>query len=220
MPDSRVETRVGTPDIYADLQRRLMTAGFAPGAKLMPTTLQHEYGCSANTVRDVLLQLSKVGLVEFEMQRGFRARRVSVARRADVARFRVLLEQEGAVASMRRGGLAWEARLTASHHSLLHIESQIARSPDSAPYIGLWSDAERAFHETLISDCGMPLLIETYASIYMQFRQQLVGIETEFAPDYFRPIIAEHQAIVSAALSGDEAALRQAILDHQKRHLA
>lgn len=213
------EGRIGTLDIYADLQRRLMTAGFAPGAKLMPSALQHEYGCSANTVRDVLLQLSKVGLVEFEIQRGFRARRVSVARRADVARFRVLLEQEGAVASMKTGGLAWESRLTATHHSLLHIESQIARSPDSAPYIGLWSDAERHFHETLISDCGLPLLIETYAGVYMQFRQQLVGIETEFAPGYFRPIIDEHQAIVDAALGGDEAALRRAILAHQKRHL-
>ena len=45
--------RTGTPDIYADLERRLMTAGFASGAKLMPSALQHEYGCSANTVRDV-----------------------------------------------------------------------------------------------------------------------------------------------------------------------
>lgn len=213
------EGRIGTPDIYADLQRRLMTAGFASGAKLMPSSLSHEYGCSANTVRDVLLQLSMAGLVEFEIQRGFRARRVSVARRADVARFRILLEQEGAGASMRAGGLAWEARLTATHHSLLHIERQIARAPESRPYIGLWSDAERSFHETLISECGMPLLIETYAGVYMQFRQQLVGLETEFAPGYFRPIIAEHQAIVEAALGGDEPALRQAIAAHQARHL-
>ncbi|MCK0166286.1 GntR family transcriptional regulator [Jannaschia sp. S6380] len=202
-----------------DLQRRLMTAGFEPGDKLKPSLLQHEYGCSANTVRDVLLQLSKVGLVEFEIQRGFRARRVSPERRADVARFRIILEQEGAVASMRNGGLAWEARLTASHHSLLHIESQIARSPDPAPFIGFWSDAERAFHETLISECRMPLLTETYESVYMQFRQQLIGLERTFSPDYFHPIIKEHQTIVSAALSGDEDRLRQAIHDHQKRHL-
>ncbi len=211
--------RTGTLDIYADLQRRLMTAGFSPGAKLMPSALQHEYGCSANTVRDVLLQLSKVGLVEFEIQRGFRARRVSAARHADVARFRILLEQEGAVASMRRGDLPWEVRLTAAHHSLRHIERQIARSPSSAPFIVLWSDAELAFHETLISECGMPLLQETYASVYMQFRQQLVGLTPHFAPEYFHPIIAEHQAILDTALAGDEAGLRQAILDHQTRHL-
>ncbi|CTQ32883.1 GntR family transcriptional regulator [Jannaschia rubra] len=219
MPDSRIEQRVGTPDIYADLQRRLMTAGFAPGAKLMPSALQHEYGCSANTVRDVLLQLSKVGLVEFEIQRGFRARRVSAERRSDVARFRVLLEQEGAVASMARGGLAWEARLTAAHHSLSHIEREIGRQGRVGALLPLWSDAERAFHETLISDCGMPLLIETYASVYMQFRQQIVGLEEAYAPDFLHRIVAEHQAILDAALSGAEGPLRQAIHDHQKRHL-
>ncbi len=217
MPDSAA--RMDTPAIYADLQRRLMTAGFEPGAKLKPSELQHEFGCSPNTVRDVLLQLSKVGLVEFEMQRGFRARQVSDERRSDITRFRILLEQEGAVGSMRHGGLAWEARLTAAHHSLSHIESQIARAPDPAPFLHLWSDAEHTFHEVLISECRMPLLIETYDSVYMQFRQQMVTLDAAFTSRYFHPIIKEHQAIVDAALGGDEDRLRGAVHTHLKRHL-
>ena len=210
--------RTGTPDIYADLERRLMTAGFASGAKLMPSALQHEYGCSANTVRDVLLQLSKVGLVDFEMQRGFRARRVSAARRSDIARFRILLEQEGAVGSMRQGGLAWEARLTAAHHSLSYIEREIERQGKMGSLLGLWSDAELAFHETLISACEMPVLIETFASIYKQFRQQITGLEEAYSPEFLHHIVAEHQAILDAALSRDEDALRAAIRHHQRRH--
>lgn len=215
MPPARIET----PDIYADLERRLMTAGFASGAKLMPSSLQHEYGCSANTVRDVLLQLSKVGLVSFEMQRGFRARQVSSERRNDIARFRILLEQEGAVASMRKGGLAWEAKLTAAHHSLSHIEREIGRQGEMGGLLGLWSDAELAFHETLISACEMPVLIETFASIYKQFRQQITGLEEAYSPDLLHYIVAEHQAILDAALSGDDDKLRAAIRHHQRRHI-
>ena len=216
MPETR--ERMDTPAIYADLQHRLLTGGFVPGDKMMPGALQHEYGCSANTVRDVLLQLSKVGLVDFAIQRGFRARRVTRERRSDVARFRVLLEQEGAVRSMRAGGLAWEARLTAAHHSLVHIENQIARSGDTGPVVGIWSDAELTFHRTLISECALPPLIETFESVYMQFRQQMVGLENDCVPAYFHDIVAQHQAIVDAALDGDEARLRAAIEAHQVRH--
>jgi DNA-binding GntR family transcriptional regulator len=210
--------RLDTPGIYDDLQRQLLTGGFAPGAKLMPSTLRLEYGCSANTVRDVLLQLSKVGLVTFEMQRGFRAAPVSRERRAQIAAFRVLLEQEGAVRSQARGGLPWEARLTAAHHSLRHIEQQVARAGDTMPFVGIWSDAELAFHRTLIGECGLPPLIETFEDVYMQFRQQMVGLERDCVPAYFRTIIDEHQDIVDAAVSGDSDRLRAAIAAHQSRH--
>ena len=214
------ETRLGTPEIYQDLQHRLLTRGFAPGEKLMPSVLHGEYGCSANTVRDVLLQLSKVGLVEFEIQRGFRARAVSVQKRSDIARFRVLLEQEGAVASMHNGDLAWEAALAAAHHRLMHIEQQFSRTPDTMPFVGIWSDAELAFHRTLLSECRLPPLLETFDSIYMQFRQQMVGLESNCVPSYFRSIVREHQAIVDAVTAKDEPALRGAIAAHQARHTA
>ncbi|CTQ50375.1 GntR family transcriptional regulator [Jannaschia donghaensis] len=214
MPD----TRLGTPEIYADLQHRLLTGGFAPGAKLMPSALHTEYGCSANTVRDVLLQLSKIGLVEFEIQRGFRARNVSIQKRAEIARFRVLLEQEGAVASMCNGGLEWESALAAAHHRLMHIEKQFARTQDTIPFVGIWSDAELAFHRTLLSECRLPPLQETFDNVYMQFRQQMVGLESNCVPSYFHRIIQEHQAIVDAATAKDEAALRSAIQNHQARH--
>ena len=63
--------RVKTKEIYDDLQRKLISAVYPPGEKLKPSELQEQYGCSANTVRDVLLRLSRVGIVEFELQRGF-----------------------------------------------------------------------------------------------------------------------------------------------------
>jgi len=216
---TEARSRLDTPAIYADLQRRLLTAGFAPGAKLKPAELHDEYGRSANTVRDVLLQLSKVGLVDFEMQRGFRARAVSLRRRAELAAFRVMIEQEGAVRSLRAGGLAWEARIAAAHHSLRHLERQFTRTEDTVPFVGIWSDAELTFHRTLISECGVAPLIETFESVYMQFRQQMVGLEANCVPSYFHRIVTEHQAIVDAIEAGDEARLRDAILAHQSRHL-
>jgi len=209
-----------TASIYADLQSRLMSGGFGPSEKLKPAALQGQYGCSANTIRDVLLRLSKVGLVEFEVQRGFRTRTISAAARDDVARFRILLECEGATRSMEMGGVAWEAQLSAAHHKLSHIETRMARTGTPGEDSGLWSAAEWEFHYTLISACGSHLLLETYSNIYAQFRQQMFALERDFGEDYFRSIIREHQAILDAALVRDADACRTAIYDHLKRNLS
>ncbi|MDD9922427.1 MAG: GntR family transcriptional regulator [Boseongicola sp.] len=211
--------RVGTTEIYDDLLRKLVTATFKPGEKLKPTTLQGEYGCSANTIRDVLLRLSKVGVVEFEMQRGFRAQNTSPEHRHDITRFRILLEQEGVRLSILNGDLVWEARLSAAHHKLSHIESQIVRDNFNDFYATLWSDAEFEFHDTLISACGSEVLRETYGNIYVQFRQQMVNLERDFGTDYFKAIIHEHQTILDAALRRDIEGCQTAVFDHLKRNL-
>ena len=211
--------RVETPQIYEDLQRKLITAHFAPRSKLKPAELQAVYGCSANTVREVLLQLSMVGLVDFENQRGFRVAEVSANRRRDIAQFRVILEQEGATLSMQHGGLAWESRLSAAHHKLKHIETQVQRDGGLEAHLDLWSDAELEFHETLISACGSPLLSDTYSKVYVQFRQQMIGLEFDRMPDYFGKITVEHQAILDAALARNVTACREAIANHLKRHI-
>lgn len=211
--------RIETSEIYDDLQRKLVTATFQPGEKLKPAELQGRFGCSANTVRDVLLRLTTVGLVKFEMQRGFRASDTSPEQRSDVTRFRILLEQEGASLSMTYGGVEWEARLSAAHHRLSHIESHIVAVEEVEPHMDLWSDAEFAFHETLISGCRSPLLRQTYSGIYLQFRQQMVSQERDFGTNYFEAIITEHQAILDAALARDVEACKAALYDHLKRNL-
>lgn len=211
--------RVDTPQIYEDLRHKLTYGVFAPGDKLKPVDLQADYGCSSNTVREVLLMLSKDGLVEFAMQRGFRVPEPSPERCHEIVTFRLLLEQEGAARSIQAGGLAWEAKLTAAHHQLSHIETRIVRGHGLQDNAQLWSSAEKAFHQTLISACGMPMLIETYARIYAQFRQQMIGLEKHNVPNYFHAIVGEHQAIVDAALARDEAKCRVAIYHHLKRNL-
>ncbi len=214
-----INQRSNTTDIYEDLKARLVTGGLPPGKKLKPTELQAGYGCSANALRDVLMRLCRLGLVEFEMQRGFRATPSSPERRRDVARFRLLLEREGVSESMERGGIAWEAELAAAHHKLLHIERRIADEADFRDFMPLWTEAEREFHETLISASNSPLLIETFSQIYLQFRQQFVGQQQDFGTSYFEAIIAEHQAIVDAALARDPEACCEAIHEHLKRNL-
>ena len=211
--------RVGTTDIFEDLKQRLMNAAFPPGDKLKPAMLQGAYGCSANTIREVLMRLANVGLVDFESQRGFRVATVSQAELNDVTQFRILLEQDGAVRSMRLGGVKWEAELNAAHHALVHIQHRIFREKELKDHLNLWSEAERFFHETLISASGSKILRATYANVYLRFRQLILNIERDFRDSYFETITHEHELILDAALSRDEEACRAAIFDHLRRNI-
>lgn len=209
--------RVETSEIYEDLRAKLTTAHFTPGIKLKPSELQAQYGRSANTVREVLFRLSTIGLVLFEDQRGFRTPPSEPQRQSDLTSFRITLEQEGATQSMRNGGLEWEARLTAAHHKLSHIETRIAKADSITEVLTPWCAAEWGFHETLVSASDSPLLRSTFKSIYDQFRQQLVTKERNYG--YFSNNVAEHARIVESALDGRTADLRQAIHDHLSRNL-
>jgi len=204
-------------DVYETLRYRLMTNGFDHGAKLRAEHLRDELDCSASTVREALFRLSTVGLVSFQEQRGFRVPERSPRLLHDLTHLRVLLEGEGTCMSIRKGGVAWEARLTAAHHQLSHIETRIHAVDDAEPLVPLWFKAEQEFHETLISACESDILKATHLQVYARFRQQLMVADRDF--DYISANILHHHDILVAALAGDERATRQKIHDHLERHL-
>lgn len=204
-------------DIFETLRFRLMTNSFAHGQKVRAEHLRQEFGCSASTIREVLFRLSTLGLVEFQEQRGFRVPAKSESVIHELTHLRVLLEAEGTAMSIRFGGVAWEARLTAAHHQLSHLEMRLNTATDKSPFVDLWFNAEAQFHETLISACGSQALIDTHHGVYCRFRQQLMVEDRAF--DFISYNIMHHQQILDAAMSGDEELTRQKIHDHLARHL-
>lgn len=204
-------------DIYQNLKKRLTSNGFAHGAKLRAEHLRQEFGCSASTIREMLFRLSTEGLVNFQEQRGFRVPERSGAKLIELTHMRVLLEGEGAALSIAQGGVAWEARLTAAHHQLSHIEKRIHAQDDPNGLVDLWFDAENEFHQTLISACGSETLKEMHRRIYAQFRQQMMVADRRF--EFISENIQHHASILDAALLGDAALTRTRIHDHLARHL-
>lgn len=204
-------------DVFEDLKRRLVSGDFKYGEKLRAEALRGGYACSASTVREALLRLSAMGLVDFQEQRGFRMPHYSRRRQHEVTEMRILLEQEGACRSIRNSTVDWEARLNAAHHKLSHIEKRIAAKGPVDGLPDLWMEAELEFHGTLLSACGSEVLIETHLVIYHQYRQIKVEADKRFI--HLAENIREHQAIVDAALSGNEAAMRISIVEHFERHL-
>lgn len=203
--------------IYDRLHDRLISGEFPHGTRLSPEKLRLDYGCSASTLREVLFRLSTVGLVDFEEQRGFRLPQQSAELQHDLTQMRILLESEGACLSIRHGGVAWEARLSAAHHMLSHIESKVPQGNVPYDLLALWSMAELKFHQTLIDACASNVLKRTHRIIYHQFRQQLITTDKEFV--FVPENIEQHKGILEAALAHDEGLIRQRIHDHLARNL-
>ena len=204
-------------DVFEDIKMRAISGAFEEGEKLRAEVLRNDYGCSASTVREALIRLSALGLVEFQEQRGFRMPKFTLERQHDITQMRIMLECEGACRSMRRGSVAWESRLNAAHHKLSHIESRIAAIGPTEELANLWMAAELEFHQTLLSACGSEVLIELHLQVYNRYRQIKAKADRAFL--HVAENIREHKAIVDAALSGDEAAMRQRIYEHFERHL-
>ncbi|MDE2632288.1 MAG: GntR family transcriptional regulator [Paracoccaceae bacterium] len=205
-------------DVYKLLHQRLVAGGFVADLKLQPEQLRKDYNCSASTIREALFRLSTVGVVTFKEQRGFRVPQVSRVVQHELTHMRILLECEGACLSIRLGGVAWEARLSAAHHKLSHIEMRARSKAELEPLFDLWSTAEQEFHETLIDACGSLTLKRTHSIIYQQFRQQLINADSDTI--YVPENILQHQGILEAALDRDEDLLRRLIHDHLSRNLA
>ena len=203
--------------IFYELGKRLTTNEFPHGTKLRAEILRDEFGCSASTVREVLFRLATQGLVNFKEQRGFRVPELSLKKLMELTHMRILLEAEGAVLSIRQGGVAWEARLTAAHHKLSYLEKRIHTLDDSSDLVDIWFSSENEFHQTLISACGSSILKQMHSLIYAQFRQQLMEADRQF--DFISDNIKHHYDILEAALAADETLTRQKIHDHLARHL-
>ncbi|SDL24755.1 GntR family transcriptional regulator [Aliiruegeria lutimaris] len=206
-----------TEGLFERMRDRVVSGEFAPGQRLRAEQLRSEYGVSATTMREILLRLSTLGLVDFQEQRGFRLPELSVQLRNELTQFRVILESEGASLSIRNGSVEWEARLSAAHHALGHIESRVHVGEPSPELLSLWVRAELDFHRTLIDGCGNEVLKQTHLAVYYRFRQQLITSDSGF---YWVPKnIEQHKGIVDAALDKDEALVRRLIREHLLRNL-
>ncbi|KNG95713.1 GntR family transcriptional regulator [Pseudaestuariivita atlantica] len=204
-------------DVVDRLRAALLDGRFAHGSKLKPDTLRTSLGCSASAVREALFRLSTEGLVQFHPQRGFRVPQRDIELLHDITQVRIMIEEQGACRSIRNADVAWEARLTAAHHKLSHIESRVQRTEPTDEVFQLWVRGEQEFHQTLIGNCGSQILVDMHLAIYRRFRQQMVTSDRDFT---HLPVNRDqHLEILDAALARDEDGVCRRIRAHLGRHL-
>lgn len=206
-------TRTG--EVYEALRADILNTRIEPGSKLKIAQLSNRFGVSLSVVREALTRLGEQRLVVANPQRGFSVVGLSVSDLDDLTNVRTQIESMALRDSIAHGGVAWEAEVVAALHRLERTEIYA----DPAHVNPEWLDLHRAYHHSLVAG-GASARLRAIANTLRDNAELYRMWSRMWAHDVDRDLQAEHRAIMTAALSGDEEAAVAALSQHIARTTA
>ncbi|KRR02339.1 GntR family transcriptional regulator [Bradyrhizobium valentinum] len=185
--------------VYDRLREDLLSGRLEPGRKLQMRFLTEMYQTGQTPLREALNRLTADGLVECREQRGFYVADISRSELAELTKTRCWVESLALRESMAASTPQWEEQLLLAQHRLGRTPRSLnAEHFEDNPE---WEKLHRVYHRTLIGNCGSQPLIAFCGQLADQlYRYRRLSIRKAFPS---RHVADEHQAIMSAVLSGD-----------------
>nr|WP_316652952.1 GntR family transcriptional regulator [uncultured Gellertiella sp.] len=141
--------------ISRTLADRIIRGELLPGTRLRQDHVAEEFGASHVPVREAFRRLEAQGLAISEPRRGVRVAAFDLREVREVAEMRAALE----VLALKHAA----PHLTAS---ILDAAEEATREGDEAGDVREWEAANRRFHLTILSTCGMPRLIASIDDLH------------------------------------------------------
>jgi DNA-binding GntR family transcriptional regulator len=183
------------------------------GQHLVTQDLASRYGVSHTPIREALIALAGIGVIDLMPNRGAIVRQVSAKDVREVCQVRRLLECE---AVRRACGRIDRALLIAMAESLRSLS---ARTSDESPqFIAAARAIDSQLHDLIAASCGNDFLASELNRLKTLFRalRDVSWAYDEARNDYRRVAgeTHEHLAIVEALLAGDPREAAQAMSRH------
>jgi DNA-binding GntR family transcriptional regulator len=199
--------------VYDRLREDLLSGSLVPGRKLQMRFLVDLYQTGQTPLREALNRLTSEGLVEGREQRGFYVAAISRSELAELTKTRCWVESLALRQSMAAATPLWEEQLLLAQHRLSRSPRSLnAEHFEDNPE---WERLHRAYHKTLIGNCGSQSLIAFCGQLADQlYRYRRLSIRKAFPS---RHVADEHQAILDAVLSKDAEAAVALLVSHYDR---
>ncbi|WP_299549031.1 GntR family transcriptional regulator [uncultured Tateyamaria sp.] len=203
---------------FSDHLRRDICLGLLrPGTRLNIEALKREHDISHPSVREALSLLVGEGYVISDANRGFTVAETSLDEQRDSTRVRAELEAMAFEWSVQNTTTDWRASVVACHYALTQIETKMIEDP--VAHALEWDDRNRAFHFSLIANCGSAKLLEIIGTLYDHSKRYRLAAHAHRSDVSNRKAwIAgssrEHGALKDAALSGNVALGRDVLNKH------
>ena len=182
---------------YQHIRRDIISGALPPGTKLAMEMLSKRYDVGLSPLREALVRLTGDALAVAEGQRGFWVSPMSIEELQDMTDARLLIESQAMALAIERGGQDWEQAVSRSYAELSALERQL-RSGDAAT-IARWENANRRFHEALVSACGSPWLIRLRGMLHHHSeRYRMLSLSQSVME---RDVHDEHEAIYDAVIA-------------------
>ena len=190
--------------VYELAREAIVSLWLKPGQAVSEKEIASQLGVSRTPVREALMRLSDEGLIEVFRQSGTF---VSPIKLRDVYEG-LLIREALETAVVRQATKKFDRRFASRFQALLARQRECAKRNDYDGFHAL----DEEFHRT-ISECGgTPRVWRIIISAKAQLdRVRRLGIR---APGQFQQILQQHESIVAAMKSGDEARAASALQAH------
>lgn len=199
MPTEPVSRGTLRQQVTSRLMTGIFQGRFRSGQRLVVQSLAVAYQASPTPVREALVELASLGLVELLPNRGAVVQPFGPQEIREISEIRLLLEVESARRACGRIPLA---ELQSLENELLHLASL----PHDVSWDQAARDADNRLHGLLAEFCGSRRLaaeIGRYLTLFRSLRD--VSHQRDAWTNYSRSNdVPEHMAIVSALLAADQ----------------
>ncbi|MCZ7472437.1 MULTISPECIES: GntR family transcriptional regulator [Rhizobium/Agrobacterium group] len=189
--------------VFSQIRGEIIAGHAPPGSMYSVPTIAESFGTSSTPVREALLELVRLGLLEPHKNRGFRVTSPSVEETRNIFDMREVLEVHAAikVAKMPKKNLG----------KLERFADQIAAAVETKSFRA-YLMADREFHHVLTSTAGNPILTDTVFSL--RDRMRFYGDISEEGFERQKASVPEHYRIVELVNSGDAEELSVLLKSH------
>ncbi len=196
LPD---EAKSKATTAYRLLRHDILYGRLVPGEKLAFSKLRESYPVGTAPLREALVRLTNLGLVEGAEQRGFRVASVSVEDLWDLTNNSIYLEKKAIRDSIARATKVDDRALLATFHRL--EELMLTYGEDAPGFIEAWNAAHATFHEQTVGACGSPVLLGLREQLYERCERYRC-LSTALSGEN-RDLNREHREIMMAVLDRD-----------------
>jgi DNA-binding GntR family transcriptional regulator len=197
--------RRSTVDVVADeLRSAVMYGLLPPGSQLTEGDLAVRLGVSRGPLREAMQRLVQEGLLRSEPHRGLFVIDLDENDVWDIYQARLAVERTACQAIMRGNRGEAVVQLTEALKELKHAAQHRDRLA--------MSDADQAFHQTLVCASGSPRLERMAQTLLVETRMCLDALQDKYPEP--EDLVEEHEVLVEAIANGNEPWLMSAIEQH------
>lgn len=190
--------------IAAQLRSAIMYGTLAPGQQLHEAELAARFAVSRGPLREAMQRLVQEGLLRGERHRGLFVIDLSASDVREIYLARLAIERTSCQLIM--AGNRGEAVVRLSEAQANLVEAAASRDRNAM------SNADQAFHQTLVSCSGNTRLERMAETLLVETRMCLAALQEHYPEP--EELVAEHRALVDAISDGDEQTLLSLIEAH------
>jgi DNA-binding GntR family transcriptional regulator len=207
---SRNRAPAAAPSVFEQLRDMIVSLTLVPGTPLSRSALQRQFKLSSTPIRDALMRLQEVALVEVFPQSGTIVSLIDVPKARQSQFLRRSIEQEivRVLAAMPDAGLVDRLR------AIVAEQRRSAKDQD----LGRFNELDLAFHKTMYDAANVPDLwavVRKYSGHIDRIRRLHLPIGNKAAQ-----IIRDHSAIIAGIATGEPDRAQSELRDHLSRSIA